>query len=96
MSSLKQAIDDLASEYAPCLVIACGLGSPSPEGRLTNVLAARGETPDKDLDELITALAGLKQSYLKMCEGYADAAGIPEQELHNSINERMNETRLRD
>lgn len=94
MIPLKAAIDRLAAEHAPCLLIACGLGYATPEGTMTNLLAARSETPDTDLDEIITALAGLKQTFVKMCEGYANSAGMDVGDLLRLIDERAEETPL--
>ena len=94
MIPLKAAIDRLAAEHAPCLLIACGLGYATPEGTMTNLLAARSETPDTDLDEIITALAGLKQTFVKMCEAYADSVGMDVNELLRQIDERAEESPL--
>ncbi len=96
MIPLKDAIDRVAADNAPCLVIACGLGYATPDGTMSNILAARSETPDTGLDELVTALAGLKQTYLKMCEGYASSAGLATEELLRRIDERAAESPLRD
>ena len=94
MIPLKAAIDRLAAEHAPCLLIACGLGYATPEGTMSNILAARSETPDTGLDELITALAGLKQTFVKMCEAYADSVGMDVNELLRQIDERAEESPL--
>jgi hypothetical protein len=96
MIPLKDAIDRVAAENAPCLVIACGIGYATPDGTMSNILAARSETPDIGFDELVTALAGLKQTYLKMCEGYADSAGMDVGELLKRVDQRAEESPLRD
>jgi hypothetical protein len=94
MTELKAAVDDLARTHAPCIVMACGMGEEEEQGRVQNQLALCADTPGKRLDELITALAGLKHSYLRLCQKYADEAGIPEQELHNAVNEKVNSTQI--
>ena len=94
MVPLKDAIDRVAADNAPCLVIACGIGYATPEGTMSNILAARSETPDTGFDELITALAGLKQTFVKMCEGYANSAGMDVGDLIRLIDERAEETPL--
>ncbi|MCH9058653.1 MAG: hypothetical protein IIB55_08500 [Planctomycetes bacterium] len=96
MIPLKAAIDRLAAEHAPCLLIACGLGYATPEGTMTNLLAARSETPDTDLDEIITALAGLKQTFVKMCEAYADSVGMDVDDLLSRVESRVREAPLGD
>ena len=96
MIPLKAAIDRVAAEHAPCLLIACGLGYASPDGTVTNLLAARSETPDTDLDEIITALAGLKQTYVKMCEAYADSVGMDVGDLLSRVEARVKDVPLGD
>lgn len=96
MIPLKDAIDRVAAENAPCLVIACGLGYATEEGTMSNVLAARSETPDTEFDELVTALAGLKQTFIKMCGGYAESAGMDVEELLRRIDERAEQSPLND
>ena len=47
-------------------------------------------------DELVTALAGLKQTYLKVCEGYADSVGMDVGELLSRIERRVKDAPLGD
>ena len=41
-------------------------------------------------DELITMLAGLRMGYMKVVSDLADSMDIPEGELHNRVNETLN------